>query len=155
MPGGLPPAARRKLARGLFRLPLMEATFDWRVGGANHSVHRFGFALTHAAFLTVTASQGRTLRTRTTIDCARLPPAGLQGTNDDEWWLNLYVMFSRVTQMEDLRLLRPPQREQLERGPPAHVLAALKIFAARERATLQDAEAFASALGAVLPAEGD
>ena len=47
-----------------------------------------------------------------------------------------------------------PRREQLERGPPAHVLAALKIFAARERATLQDAEAFASALGLVLPAEG-
>ena len=151
MPGGLPPAARRKLARGLFRLPLMEATFDWRVGGANHSVHRFGFALTHAAFLTVTASQGRTLRTRTTIECARLPPAGLQGTNDDEWWLNLYVMFSRVTKMEDLLVLRPPPRTLLERGPPASVKRALRRFENAEEATIADAILLACDLGITLP----
>ena len=51
--------------------------------------------------------------------------------NDDNWWLNLYVMFSRVTKMSDLLLLRPPPREILERGPPEKVKNQLLIFQKR------------------------
>ena len=87
-----------------------------------HTVKRQGFALTHANFLTSTASQGQTIRTGATIDCARLPPQGARGTQDSDWWLHLYVLFSRVTCMADMLLLRPPPRELLEAGPPAEEL---------------------------------
>ena len=106
------------LARGLYWMPLMESEFAWETGSVKHCVKRFGFMLTHANYLTVTASQGQTLRAGVTMDCARNEPETGRGTSDDEWWLNLYVMFSRVTTMEDMLLLRPPPRELLERGPP-------------------------------------
>ena len=49
-----------------------------------------------------------------TIDCARNEPHANRGTTDDDWWLNLNVMFSMVTRMEDMLLLRPPSRELLD-----------------------------------------
>ena len=45
--------------------------------------------------------------------------------SDDDWWLNSYVMFSIVTCMEVMLLLRPPSRAALECGPPARVKEAL------------------------------
>ena len=51
-----------KLARGLYCMPLMESTFSWEAAGEAHSVKRYGFMLTHAHYLTVTASQGQTIR---------------------------------------------------------------------------------------------
>ena len=59
----------------------------------------------------LSASQGQTIRAGVTIDCDGNEP---RGTSDDEWWLNLYVMFSRVTRMADMLLLRPPPRQLLE-----------------------------------------
>ena len=47
------------------------------------------------------------------IDCARQEPQGQRGADDDTWWLNLYVMFSRATQMEDMQLLLLTYREDL------------------------------------------
>ena len=47
---------------------------------------------------------------------------------DEDWWLHLYVMFSRATCMEDMLLLRPPPRELLENYPPANVRRALGRF---------------------------
>ena len=84
------------------------------------AVKRAGFALTHERFLTSTASQGQTLRTGVTIDCARIEPnaSGKQGASDDQWWLHLYVMLSRATCMEDMLLLRPPPRALLNRSLP-------------------------------------
>ena len=71
--------------------------------------------------------------------------------SDDNWWLNLYVMFSRVTRMSDMLLLRPPPREFLERGPPADIKEQLDIFAKRiENSSLQ-AEELAHELGFELP----
>ena len=96
-----------RLARGLYCMPLMETDFTWDSSGETHCVKRFGFMLTHANYLTTTASQGQTIRTGVTIDCARNEPQGMRGTNDEQWWLNLYVMFSRVTRMEDMLILRP------------------------------------------------
>ena len=86
-----------------------------------------------------------------TIDCARNEPHGHQGTSDDEWWLNLYVMYSRVTKMEDMLLLRPPPRTLLERGPPASVREALQRFEQTEKHTVADAEILAQRFGILLP----
>ena len=72
--------------------------------------------------------------------------------NDDNWWLNLYVMFSRVTQMSDLLLLRPPPREILERGPPSNVKNQLERFETRMAASVKSAEATARRFGFNIPA---
>ena len=96
----------------------MEAVFTYEASGEVHGINRFGFMLTHAHYLTATASQGQTLRAAVTIDCARNEPQGKHDTSDDAWWLNLYVMFSRITRMSDMLLVQPPPRELLERGPP-------------------------------------
>jgi len=140
-----------KVARGLYCMPLMEATFSWLVSSETHSIRRFGFMLTHAHYLTTTASQGQTLRKPVTIDCAR--NEGGRGTTDDAWWLNLYVMFSRVTRMSHMLLLRPPPRTLLERGPPASVRKALKRFEKTERDTVADAVLLAKRFGISLPEE--
>ena len=121
----------RQMAKGLFFLPASECDCTYRSMGT-HEVKRIGFCLTHANYLTATASQGQTLRSGVTIDCARLPKQGGTGLSDDDWWLNLYVMFSRATQMSDMLLLRPPPRELLERGPPDAIREQLRIFSARK-----------------------
>ena len=115
---------------------------------------RIGFMLTHAHYLTVTASQGQTIRDKVTIDCARNEPHGNQGTSEDEWWLNLYVMFSRATRMENMLLVRPPPRTLLERGPPASVREALQRFEQTENHTIADAEILAGRFGFLLPDDG-
>ena len=106
-----------------------------------YTVRRCGFQITHAKFLTSTASQGITLRQGTIVDCARLPEM-----DDDNWWLHLYVMFSRVTKLDDLLLFRPPPRDVLERGPPSSIQKSLEVFlhrAERCRAGAQQLKAAA------------
>ena len=114
-----------KLARSFYFLKAEEVV--WKYSKAE--VRRCGFRVTHAQCLTSTASQGLTLRFGTVVDCAREA-----NKDDDDWWLHLYVMFSRVTSLSDLLLLRPPPRELLERGPPAAVAERLKEL--QERATV-------------------
>ncbi len=109
--------------------------------------------VSHANYLTTTASQGQTIRAGVTIDCARNEPQANRGTSDDEWWLNLYVMFSRATRMDDMLLLRPPPRQLLERGPPASVREALRRFERVEADTVADALRKAKELGIDLPKE--
>ena len=87
------------------------------------------------------------------IDCARNEPHANRGTTDDDWWLNLYVMFSRVTRMEDMLLLRPPARKLLEKGPPAALREALRRFERVENKTVAKAELLAINSGLTLPAE--
>ena len=139
--------ARR--AKGMFFLPGMETECNFK-STQKHLVKRIGFTLTHAFYLTATASQGQTLRTGVTIDCARIERSN--GMNDDNWWLNFYVMFSRVTKMSDLLLLRPPPREILERGPPENVKNQLKIFKKRIAASSKKAEAAPGRFGFDIPA---
>ena len=134
-------------------MPLMETAFTWEASSTAHNVKRYGFMLTHAYYLTTTASQGQPLRCAVTIDCARQEPQGQRGADDDTWWLNLYVMFSRATQMEDMLLLRPPPRWLLERGPPKAIATALKRFYKRERPTVERAVALAREYGISLPQE--
>ena len=63
----------------------------------------------------------------------------------------MYVMFSRVTCMEDMLLLRPPPREVLEAGPPAEVQAALAKFEEKIKVSIAATEALARKMGIDLP----
>ena len=137
-------------ARSLLLYRAVEAEFTWR-SSDTHSVKRTGFALTHAHYLTSTASQGQTIRTGVTIDCARIEPRGGQGASDDQWWLHLYVMFSRATCMEDMLLLRPPPREFLERGPPASVREALEGLERKIAESTEAAATLCAAMGVPVP----
>ena len=92
-----------------------------------------------------------TLRSGVTIDCARLAPVGKLGMSDEQWWLHLYVMFSRVTSMEDMLLLRPPPRALLEAGPPTHVKRALERFDQQIASSTEDAETLAAQYGTPVP----
>ncbi|CAE7839254.1 PIF7 [Symbiodinium sp. CCMP2592] len=112
--------AAEELARSLWFLPAVEVKMQFS-STQKYVIRRCGFQVSHAKFITSTASQGVTLRQGTVIDCARLPEL-----DEDNWWLHLYVMFSRVTCLEDMLLLRPPTREMLERGPPKAILERLR-----------------------------
>ena len=140
-----------KVRRQLHLFTPTEADFKWRSSDVD-TVKRTGFALTHAHYLTSTASQGQTIRTGVTIDCARLEPVGQRGMRDDDWWLHLYVMFSRATCMEDMLLLRPPPRALLEAGPPQSVRHALERFDERVATSTAAAVSLAAAFGIPLPA---
>ena len=102
------------------------------------------------SFLTSTASQGQTLRKGVLVDCER-QLIGDRGMDDDNWWLHLYVMFSRVTQMSDLLLLRPPPRSLLEGGPPASIREQLKQFDQRRQICKARALEIAEQLGFPIP----
>ena len=128
----------------------VEVAFTWQ-SSDKHTVKRTGYALTHADYLTSTGSQGQTIRTGVTIDCARLPPVGKTGMQDADWWLHLYVMLSRATCMENMLLLRPPPRELLEAGPPPSVKRALERFGERIAASVQAATELADGFGIRLP----
>ena len=114
-----------RLARSLWFLPAVEVQMQFS-STQKYEVRRCGFQISHAKFVTSTASQGLTLRQGTVIDCARLPEL-----DDDNWWLHLYVMFSRVTCFGDMLLLRPPPRDMLERGPPKAIQERLRLLEQR------------------------
>ena len=52
------------------------------------------------------------------LDCGR-HEVGNGRKDDDDWWLDLYVLLSRATRSEDLLLTRAPPVDFLLRGPPA------------------------------------
>ncbi len=141
---------QEKRAKALLLYRPTEAEFTWR-SSEQHTVKRTGFALTHANYLTSTASQGQTIRVGLTLDCERLAQVGRQGVSDDQWWLHLYVMFSRATTLEHLLILRPPPRTLLEKGPPASVRQALARFQEKIGGNERAATAIAGALGFVAP----
>ena len=143
-------ATAQKRARGILLLQPVETTFTWR-SSQDHIIKRTGFGLTHAHFLTSTASQGHTIRTGVTIDCERIQQKGRQGIIDEVWWLHLYVMFSRPTRMQDMLLLRPPPRELLERGPPESLAKALAAFHEKIPASKDAAEQLAREMNIDLP----
>ena len=140
----------KRRARGMHLYKPIQTEFTWR-SSEIYTIKRTGFPLTHEKYFTSTASQGQTIRTGVTIDCARNAPAGKQGMTDGDWWLHLYVMFSRATSMADMLLLRPPPRPLLEGGPPANVRAALERFEGRIVASTAAASAIASRLHIVVP----
>ena len=82
-----------------------------------HRVARTGFSFSHGRVITSTACQGRTMREGVIIDCGRIA-TGPTPKRDEDWWLDLYVMLSRATRLEELLLLRAPSLEFLQKGPP-------------------------------------
>ena len=84
------------------------------------------------------------------MDCARIEPKGRQGASDEQWWLHLYVMFSRATCMEDMLLLRPPPRDLLERGL-ASVREALEKLERKVAESTEAAGALCAMMGLPVP----
>ena len=60
-------------------------------------------------------------------------------------------MFSRVTRIEDMLLLRPPPRELLEAGPPPSVRTALERFEHKIGSSIEAAELLAASMGIRVP----
>ena len=118
------PEQAEKLARSFYWFEAEEVVVSY----SGLQIRRCGFRATNARCLTSTASQGLTLRSGTVVDCGRQ-----KEKDEDEWWLHLYVMLSRVTCLSDLLLVRPPPRELLERGPPVGIAKSLEKF--QQRAT--------------------
>ena len=80
------------------------------------------------------------------IDCGRRAD-GLYPKLDDDWWLDLYVMMSRATRLENLLLARAPPSSFLLRGPPADLRQQMERFAERAEICRARAAALATELG--------
>ena len=111
-----------------------------------YTVTRTGFPITHARAITSTACQGRTMRDGVIIDCGR-QEGGAHPKEDDDWWLDLYVMLSRATRLDDLLLLRAPDLDFFAKGPPRTLRKQLAKFARRTEACRQQSEKIAMELG--------
>ena len=72
-----------------------------------HRVTRTGWPFSHGRVITCTACQGRTMHEGVVIDCGR-HEGGAHPKDDDDWWLDLYVMLSRATRLEDFLLNQTP-----------------------------------------------
>ena len=65
-----------------------------------------------------------------------------KGNHDDsEWWLNVYVMLSRVTSMGGLFLWGLPPREFFSRGPPEYIKKGLPPLIARAEREMKESVA--------------
>ena len=80
------------------------------------------------------------------LDCGR-HEVGNGKKEDDDWWLELYVLLSRATRHEDLLLMRAPRIEFFLAGPPKSLRAQLEQFAKRTRLCRRQATALAKELG--------
>ena len=67
--------------------------------------------------------------------------------HDDDWWLDLYVMLSRDTRLEDLLLMRAPDLEFFAKGPPKNLRSQLEQFAKRTNTCRKIAVKIARELG--------
>ena len=107
---------------------------------------RTGFPFSHGRVITCTACQGRTLTRGIVIDCGR-HEGGATPKDVDDWWLELCVMLSRATCLNDILPIRPPPATFLLRGPPANLKQQLEKFATRTEACRATAAALARELG--------
>ena len=112
----------------------------------DHKVKRTGFAISHGRVITAIACQGRTMRAGVVIDFGR-HEGGSTRKEDGDWWLELYVMLSRATRLDDLLLLRAPPSSFLLQGPPPDLQKRLQSFAARTKKCRAHAEKLARELG--------
>ena len=126
----------------VFIEPRTSDAFNFR----DFRVTRTGFALSHARVITATACQGRTMHAGVIIDAGR-HEIGETRKEDDDWWLDLYVMLSRATRLEDLVVIRAPPADFLLRGPPATLKSQLQKLATRVTGCRKDAAKVARELG--------
>ena len=80
------------------------------------------------------------------IDCGR-QEGGAHPKEDDDWWLDLYVMLSRATRLECLLLMRAPDLSFFAKGHPKTLRTQLDKFAARTNASRKKALQIAEELG--------
>ncbi len=86
------------------------------------------------------------MREGVVIDCGR-HESGSTRKDDEDWWLDLYVMLSRATRLDDLLLLRPPELEFFLTGPPKSLKKQLAMFARRTAGCRKKAAQLAGELG--------
>ena len=80
------------------------------------------------------------------LDCGR-HEVGNGKKDDDDWWLELYVLLSRATRHEDLLLMRAPPIEFFLAGPPQSMQKQLEQFAKRTQRCRREAVTLAKELG--------
>ena len=80
------------------------------------------------------------------IDCGR-HEGGPHPKDNDDWWLDLYVMLSRATRLDDILLARAPPVEFLLQGPPKMLKQQLDTFASRTEDCRRRALELAAELG--------
>ena len=111
-------------AKTLFFVELQlhaEFKIDLKIGEDNEKIEviRWQFPLLHGMLRTAYSAQGLTLDGGVLVDLRR---AG--GLEDDDWWLAMYVMLTRV-------------EELLRRGPPSYLRALTDKLEAKAAATLE------------------
>ena len=143
----------KDFAGGLVYVQLEQAHFTVPVHCSDGSyrgiaVTRWQFPLTHAMVRTAMSSQGLTFPHGIVADLRR---AG--GMTDDIWWLNVYVMLSRATSLNNLLLLglTDKVKELLEAGPPKYVRKKIQELQHKAASTQKRAEAKAKELDFHLP----
>ncbi len=62
------------------------------------------------------------------MDTATMTLAKPPNMNEDDWWLHVYVMLSRVRVAHRILVYELPPRELFERGPPAFVQSGVRRF---------------------------
>jgi len=116
--------------------------FVWR----EFKISRCGFPLTHAMVRTSTACRGKTCEQGVVIDCAKRE-SRWRPTNQEEYWMHMYVMLSQATSLVDILLLRAPDARFLLQGPPRKLKERLEVFRARVATCYENALALAGQLG--------
>ena len=86
------------------------------------------------------------MREGVVLDCGRRT-AGRGRKEDDDYWLELYVMLSRATRIQDLLLMRAPPCDFLLRGPPLGLRQLMQKFANRTEECRREARALITELG--------
>ncbi|CAE8682195.1 unnamed protein product [Polarella glacialis] len=94
------------------------------------TINRVQLPVTNMFALTVYALQGQTLPA-IIVDVAR--PAGM---SRDEHWISLLVLLSRVRQIEDVVILRLPEKKCFEGGPPEFLTSEYARLMCLEQETL-------------------
>lgn len=64
----------------------------------------------------------------------------------EEYWLSIYVLLSRLPDLNSLLLLRPPDRNAIAAGPPPHLRATWTRLQALQQATVTDVDRKLSSL---------
>ena len=138
------PSLATPLTESLIFLPpqATQQPFKWR----GHVVTRTGFPISHGCVRTSTACQWKTLPGGVLIDAGRREE-GSHPMDEDTWWLHLYVMLSRATDLDDLLMIRGPPTEFLSRGPPADLHEQLRTLAQRIQMCRAHAEHLAHDFG--------
>ena len=153
--GRLSPFAGTRLAEGLETgvMILTPATMDTeplRIGNDGRKVvlSRTQMGVTVEPVRTVQAAQGMSVE-YLEADCIR--PSWM--VSDDDYWVHLYVIFSRARRMDRMLIRNPPDKAFLERGPSKKVLRELRRLEAMARTTSRKAAEAREFLG--WPQRGD